>query len=64
MPNLILTGQDIAEYGGAFKILERLVSDHSARAEGPESTPLWQERDAIAGCFLELSLEGPQEVSS
>jgi 2-oxoisovalerate dehydrogenase E1 component len=52
--NLILMGQDIAEYGGAFKITEGFVNDFGkARVR---NTPLCE--SAIVGAALGLSLEG------
>jgi 2-oxoisovalerate dehydrogenase E1 component len=52
--NLILMGQDIAEYGGAFKITEGLVQQFGkARVR---NTPLCE--SAILGAALGLSLEG------
>jgi 2-oxoisovalerate dehydrogenase E1 component len=53
-PNLILMGQDIAEYGGAFKITEGFVQQfgkHRVR-----NTPICE--SAIVGAALGLSLEG------
>ena len=53
-PQLILMGQDIAEYGGAFKITEGFVTQfgkHRVR-----NTPLCE--SAIVGTALGLSLEG------
>ncbi len=53
-PNLILMGQDIAEYGGAFKITEGFVEAFGkARVR---NTPLCE--SAIVGAALGLSLEG------
>ncbi|MEI9943877.1 MAG: dehydrogenase E1 component subunit alpha/beta [Chitinophagaceae bacterium] len=53
-PNLILMGQDIAEYGGAFKITEGFVNEFGkARVR---NTPLCE--SAIIGAALGLSLEG------
>lgn len=53
-PNLILMGQDIAEYGGAFKITEGFVNEFGkARVR---NTPLCE--SAIVGTALGLSLEG------
>ncbi|MBL7720486.1 MAG: dehydrogenase [Chitinophagaceae bacterium] len=53
-PNLILMGQDIAEYGGAFKITEGFVQEFGkARVR---NTPLCE--SAIVGTALGLSLEG------
>jgi len=52
--NLILMGQDIAEYGGAFKITEGFVQEfgkHRVR-----NTPLCE--SAILGAALGLSLQG------
>lgn len=52
--NLVLMGQDIAEYGGAFKITEGLVQEFGkARVR---NTPLCE--SAIIGTALGLSLEG------
>ncbi len=57
-PNLILMGQDIAAYGGAFKITEGFL-----QAFGPErvrNTPLCE--SAVIGAALGLSLEGFKSV--
>jgi 2-oxoisovalerate dehydrogenase E1 component len=56
--NLILMGQDIAEYGGAFKITEGFLD-----AFGPErvrNTPLCE--SAVVGAALGLSLEDFKSV--
>jgi 2-oxoisovalerate dehydrogenase E1 component len=53
-PNLILMGQDIAEYGGAFKITEGFVNDFGK--ERVRNTPLCE--SAIVGTCLGMSLEG------
>ncbi len=53
-PNLILMGQDIAEYGGAFKITEGFVDEFGK--ERVRNTPLCE--SAIVGAALGLSLEG------
>ncbi|MBM3415955.1 MAG: dehydrogenase [Bacteroidetes bacterium] len=53
-PNLILMGQDIAEYGGAFKITEGFVQEFGKRRV--RNTPLCE--SAIVGTALGLSLEG------
>ncbi len=56
--NLILMGQDIAEYGGAFKITEGFVQEFGkARVR---NTPLCE--SAIVGAALGLSLEGFKSV--
>ena len=52
--NLILMGQDIAEYGGAFKITEGLLEKFGR--ERVRNTPLCE--SAIIGTALGLSLEG------
>jgi len=52
--NLILMGQDIAEYGGAFKITEGFVEEFGK--ERVRNTPLCE--SAIVGAALGLSLEG------
>ncbi|HMK24935.1 MAG TPA: dehydrogenase E1 component subunit alpha/beta [Chitinophagaceae bacterium] len=53
-PNLILMGQDIAEYGGAFKITEGFVREFGKGRV--RNTPLCE--SAIVGTALGLSLEG------
>ena len=53
-PNLILMGQDIAEYGGAFKITEGFVEKFGK--ERVRNTPICE--SAIIGTALRLSLEG------
>jgi 2-oxoisovalerate dehydrogenase E1 component len=53
-PNLVLMGQDIAEYGGAFKITEGFVKEFGK--ERVRNTPLCE--SAIVGTALGLSLEG------
>jgi 2-oxoisovalerate dehydrogenase E1 component len=53
-PNLILMGQDIAEYGGAFKITEGFVNEFGKKRV--RNTPLCE--SAIVGVTLGLSLEG------
>ncbi len=53
-PNLILMGQDIAEYGGAFKITEGFVEEFGK--ERVRNTPLCE--SATVGAALGLSLEG------
>jgi 2-oxoisovalerate dehydrogenase E1 component len=57
-PNLVLMGQDIAEYGGAFKITEGFVG----RFGKPRvrNAPLCE--SAIVGAALGLSLEGFKSV--
>ena len=52
--NLILMGQDIAEYGGAFKITEGFLAEFGK--ERVRNTPLCE--SAIIGAALGLSLEG------
>lgn len=52
--NLVLMGQDIAEYGGAFKITEGFVNEFGK--ERVRNTPLCE--SAIIGTALGLSLEG------
>lgn len=56
--NLILMGQDIAEYGGAFKITEGFVKEFGKQRV--RNTPLCE--SAIAGISLGLSLEGFKSV--
>lgn len=57
-PNLILMGQDIAEYGGAFKITDGFVQEFGRKRV--RNTPLCE--SAIAGITLGLSLEGFKSV--
>ena len=57
-PNLILMGQDIAEFGGAFKITEGFVEEFGK--ERVRNTPLCE--SAIIGTALGLSLEGFKSV--
>ena len=56
--NLILMGQDIAEYGGAFKITEGFVEEFGKNRV--RNTPLCE--SAIVGACLGLSLEGFKSV--
>ncbi len=56
--NLVLMGQDIAEYGGAFKITEGFVNDFGK--DRVRNTPLCE--SAILGTALGLSLEGFKSV--
>lgn len=53
-PNLILMGQDIAEYGGVFKITEGFVQEFGK--DRVRNTPLCE--SAIIGIALGLSLQG------
>jgi 2-oxoisovalerate dehydrogenase E1 component len=56
--NLVLMGQDIAEYGGAFKITEGFIKEFGkARVR---NTPLCE--SAIVGACLGMSLEGYKTV--
>jgi len=52
--NLILMGQDIAEYGGAFKITKGLMEKYGK--ERVRNTPLCE--SAIVGASLGLSIKG------
>ena len=52
--NLVLMGQDIAEYGGAFKITEGFIEAFGK--ERVRNTPICE--SAIVGAALGLSLEG------
>lgn len=57
-PHLILMGQDIAEYGGAFKVTEGLVGEFGkARVR---NTPICE--SVIVGAGLGLSLKGYKAV--
>jgi 2-oxoisovalerate dehydrogenase E1 component len=53
-PNLVLMGQDIAEYGGAFKVTEGFVDKFGK--ERVRNTPLCE--SAIVGTALGLSIKG------
>ncbi|MEI2749111.1 MAG: dehydrogenase E1 component subunit alpha/beta [Ferruginibacter sp.] len=53
-PNLVLMGQDIAEYGGAFKVTEGFVERYGKGRI--RNTPLCE--SAIVGTALGLSLKG------
>ena len=53
-PNLVLMGQDIAEYGGAFKITEGFADAFGK--ERVRNTPICE--SAIVGAALGLSMEG------
>ncbi len=53
-PGLVLMGQDIAEYGGVFKITEGLVERYGR--ERVRNTPLCE--SAIVGIALGLTLKG------
>jgi len=53
-PNLVLMGQDIAEYGGAFKVTEGFVEQFGKKRV--RNTPLCE--SAIVGTALGLSLAG------
>ncbi len=57
-PNLILMGQDIAEYGGAFKITEGFIDLFGK--ERVRNTPICE--SAIVGAALGLGLEGLKAV--
>ena len=56
--NLVLMGQDIAEYGGAFKVTEGFVEKYGKTRI--RNTPLCE--SAIVGAALGLSLEGYKSV--
>ncbi len=56
--DLILMGQDIAEYGGAFKVTEGFVNEFGK--DRVRNTPLCE--SAIVGTALGLSLEGFKSV--
>jgi 2-oxoisovalerate dehydrogenase E1 component len=57
-PELVIMGQDIAEYGGAFKVTEGF-SEHFGR-ERVRNTPICE--SAIVGAALGLSLKGFKAV--
>jgi 2-oxoisovalerate dehydrogenase E1 component len=56
--NLVLMGQDIAEYGGAFKITEGFLFEFGK--DRVRNTPLCE--SAILGAALGLSLEGMKSM--
>jgi 2-oxoisovalerate dehydrogenase E1 component len=57
-PEMIIMGQDIAEYGGAFKVTEGFV--HEFGKQRIRNTPICE--SAIVGAALGLSLEGIKSV--
>ena len=57
-PNLVLMGQDIAAYGGVFKVTDGLQAEFGK--ERVRDTPLCE--SAIIGAALGLSLEGYKSV--
>ncbi|HRQ52004.1 MAG TPA: alpha-ketoacid dehydrogenase subunit beta, partial [Agriterribacter sp.] len=56
--NLILMGQDIAEYGGAFKVTEGLLNKFGK--DRVRNTPLCE--SAVIGAALGLSIEGFKSI--
>jgi 2-oxoisovalerate dehydrogenase E1 component len=57
-PNLVLMGQDIAEYGGVFKVTEGFVKEFGK--ERVRNTPLCE--SAILGAALGLSINGMKSM--
>ena len=57
-PEMIIMGQDIAEYGGAFKMTEGFVNEFGKNRI--RNTPICE--SAIVGAALGLSLEGVKSV--
>ncbi len=57
-PEMVIMGQDIAEYGGAFKITEGFVNEFGKSRI--RNTPICE--SAIVGAALGLSLEGIKSV--
>jgi 2-oxoisovalerate dehydrogenase E1 component len=57
-PELIMMGQDIAEYGGAFKVTEGFVAQFGKQRI--RNTPICE--SAIVGAALGLSLEGVKSI--
>lgn len=57
-PDLILMGQDIAEYGGAFKVSERFVNQFGK--ERIRNTPLCE--SAVIGASLGYAIKGGKSV--
>ncbi|WP_414635397.1 alpha-ketoacid dehydrogenase subunit alpha/beta [Agriterribacter sp.] len=56
--NLVLMGQDIAEYGGAFKVTEGLLNKFGKNRV--RNTPLCE--SAVIGAALGLSIEGYKSI--
>jgi 2-oxoisovalerate dehydrogenase E1 component len=57
-PEMVIMGQDIAEYGGAFKLTEGFVNEFGKQRI--RNTPICE--SAIVGAALGLSLEGIKSV--
>lgn len=57
-PNLIIMGQDVAEYGGVFKVTENFVNEFGK--ERVRNTPICE--SAILGAGLGLSVNGFKSV--
>ncbi len=57
-PNLVLMGQDIAEYGGVFKVTEGLVEDFGR--DRIRNTPITE--SAILGAGLGLCIQGYKAI--
>lgn len=57
-PNIILMGQDVAEYGGVFKVTEGMVEEFGK--EKIRNTPLCE--SAILGAGLGLSIKGYKSI--
>lgn len=57
-PNLIIMGQDVAEYGGVFKVTEGFIEEFGK--ERVRNTPLCE--SAIIGAALGLSVKGFKSV--
>ncbi|MFB9841929.1 alpha-ketoacid dehydrogenase subunit alpha/beta [Mucilaginibacter ginsenosidivorans] len=57
-PNLVLMGQDIAEYGGAFKITQGFVEEFGR--ERVRNTPICE--SGIVGAAMGLSINGYKSV--
>jgi 2-oxoisovalerate dehydrogenase E1 component len=57
-PNLVIMGQDIAEYGGAFKITQGFVEEFGK--DRVRNTPICE--SAIVGAALGLSINGYKAV--
>ncbi|NJM93345.1 MAG: dehydrogenase, partial [Cytophagales bacterium] len=57
-PELVLMGQDVAEYGGVFKVTEGLAAQYGK--ERVRNTPLCE--SAIVGMSLGLAAEGMKSV--
>lgn len=57
-PNLVIMGQDIAEYGGVFKVTEGLMDKYGS--DRVRNTPICE--SAVVGIALGLSIKGMKSI--